>query len=236
MKKELLIIGLVLILLVISGCSNNSEKEKISQCERGGGEWKELGDTSVDFCGSVGGGDAITLGCDCGTDSCWDSKKCILNSDFEQKKILEEELILCNVDSDCVPASCCHSESVVNKKYAPNCDVIDCTASCEGPLDCGVGKPVCIDNKCQIESFCKNDGMCNYICEEGVDQDCTDNTLPKDVKEMCANSAGEWKTLTNTCADFCYFERYGELCGEALTDGCDCGPDMCWNGEACENN
>ena len=65
----------------------------------------------------------------------------------------------CTVDSDCVAASCCHPSDVVNKKYAPDCAAVSCTASCESILDCGCGKPVCINNKCEVqktssESWC----------------------------------------------------------------------------------
>lgn len=58
----------------------------------------------------------------------------------------------CEVDSDCVPEQCCHPTSCVNKKFAPNCGGIFCTEVCQGPIDCGAGKCVCMDNMCIIES------------------------------------------------------------------------------------
>ena len=57
----------------------------------------------------------------------------------------------CNVDEDCVAATCCHPYEAVNKKYAPNCDDSICTLSCEGPLDCGAGRIECENNKCVIK-------------------------------------------------------------------------------------
>jgi len=57
----------------------------------------------------------------------------------------------CERDSDCVPAQCCHSTSVVSKKFAPSCEGIVCTQECRpGTIDCGCGKPVCINNKCEV--------------------------------------------------------------------------------------
>lgn len=56
----------------------------------------------------------------------------------------------CIEDSDCVPASCCHSTEAVNVYYKPDCSAVSCTASCEGPLDCGAGKIECISNRCTI--------------------------------------------------------------------------------------
>lgn len=59
----------------------------------------------------------------------------------------------CYSVSDCVPASCCHASSLVNKKYAPDCAGIYCTMDCAGPLDCGNGEPACINNFCVIRKL-----------------------------------------------------------------------------------
>lgn len=56
----------------------------------------------------------------------------------------------CTVDADCVPAQCCHPTSAVNSAYAPNCAAVLCTASCEGPLDCGAGEIKCVSNRCTV--------------------------------------------------------------------------------------
>ena len=64
-----------------------------------------------------------------------------------------EDKKFCNIDSDCVPASCCHPNDVVNKKYTPDCTDIGCTASCESILDCGCGKPVCLNNNCEVQKI-----------------------------------------------------------------------------------
>ena len=54
----------------------------------------------------------------------------------------------------------------------------------------------------------------------------------------CMGVGGEWKTFTNGCVDSCLKERSEEpvFCTQALTDGCDCGSDRCWNGKSCEGN
>ena len=57
----------------------------------------------------------------------------------------------CNQDSDCVPASCCHSESCVNSQKKPSCDKVFCTQECSSILDCGKGKCLCVNNKCEVE-------------------------------------------------------------------------------------
>ena len=57
----------------------------------------------------------------------------------------------CFADTDCVPAQCCHSTDVVNKIYAPKCSGVFCTENClQGTLDCGFGKPLCVNNRCTI--------------------------------------------------------------------------------------
>ena len=50
----------------------------------------------------------------------------------------------CTSANDCVPARCCHPTSCVNQVSLPECN-FPCTASCEGPLDCGVGSCRCVD-------------------------------------------------------------------------------------------
>jgi len=55
----------------------------------------------------------------------------------------------CSVDSDCVPAVCCHADDAVNGQYAPDCSDVLCSQSCEpDTLDCGQGEIRCIDNTC----------------------------------------------------------------------------------------
>jgi len=55
----------------------------------------------------------------------------------------------CENDSDCVPATCCHSSSCVSKDKSPNCLGIFCTMSCDSILDCGQGICKCVKNKCE---------------------------------------------------------------------------------------
>ena len=80
-----------------------------------------------------------------------------VNGCIQQSNDIDRKL--CNIDYDCVPAQCCHSTDVINKKYAPDCAQGGCTASCESILDCGCGKPACINNRCEVqkissESYC----------------------------------------------------------------------------------
>ncbi len=56
----------------------------------------------------------------------------------------------CKLDSDCVPAACCHASDVVNKDHAPNCKDQLCTLDCqEKTLDCGQGQIKCIQDECK---------------------------------------------------------------------------------------
>ena len=56
-------------------------------------------------------------------------------------------------------------------------------------------------------------------------------------KLNCTNSGGKWTGFSNSCVDSCdYVRGYVQICGQILTQGCDCGSDMCWNGNSCEKN
>jgi Na+-transporting NADH:ubiquinone oxidoreductase subunit NqrF len=64
---------------------------------------------------------------------------------FPKNKVIE-----CEIDSDCIPDSCCHSQSCANKSYVLNCTGVFCSAVCSGPLDCGAGQCGCVKNKCEV--------------------------------------------------------------------------------------
>lgn len=55
----------------------------------------------------------------------------------------------CTTDADCVPAQCCHPTRCVNPASITVCNLM-CTASCEGPLDCGAGSCGCINGRCSV--------------------------------------------------------------------------------------
>ncbi len=55
----------------------------------------------------------------------------------------------CEIDEDCIAASCCHPNSCVPKEQAPNCSGVYCSAVCEPEtLDCGQGECKCVKSKC----------------------------------------------------------------------------------------
>ncbi len=51
------------------------------------------------------------------------------------------------------------------------------------------------------------------------------------IEEACETAGGEWIEFTDACVDNCYTQ---DACAQALTYGCDCGEDMCWNGLDCQ--
>ena len=107
------------------------------------------------------------------------------------------------------------------------------------------GCKVELGDKCNLNDDCSG---INCLCEsiqstvclpECVDKkcECVNYDTFKDMKELCEKASGEVKQFPNTCVDSCEYERDEEImCGQALTDGCDCGPDKCWNGQSCEPN
>lgn len=56
---------------------------------------------------------------------------------------------VCQIDSDCVPATCCHATACVLKQNAPNCEGIMCTMECRpGTIDC-YGGCLCENGSCK---------------------------------------------------------------------------------------
>jgi hypothetical protein len=67
-----------------------------------------------------------------------------------QTKTIPENKI-CSVDTDCIPAGCCHSNDTVNLKFAPDCSSIMCTMECvPNTLDCGQGEVKCVERECKV--------------------------------------------------------------------------------------
>lgn len=46
----------------------------------------------------------------------------------------------------------------------------------------------------------------------------------------CLNAGGQWLEFSNGCADSCaYAADPTSMCTMVITNGCDCGPDKCWD-------
>ncbi|MEK6860064.1 MAG: hypothetical protein AABX54_04590 [Nanoarchaeota archaeon] len=58
----------------------------------------------------------------------------------------------CEVDNDCVAATCCHADKCVTLDKKPDCKGMFCTMDCSGPLDCGAGHCGCVNGKCAVVS------------------------------------------------------------------------------------
>ncbi len=56
---------------------------------------------------------------------------------------------ICTADTDCVPAQCCHPSGCMNQVLVHEFNS-PCTASCEGPLDCGAGRCGSVNGICPV--------------------------------------------------------------------------------------
>ncbi|MBU6339686.1 MAG: hypothetical protein KGQ36_06950 [Rickettsiales bacterium] len=66
-------------------------------CEKGGGVWRQFGNGCVDSCRSQLDRFsmctmALTYGCDCGSNGCFDNDKCVKNSEFKEAFDAEQEI------------------------------------------------------------------------------------------------------------------------------------------------
>lgn len=65
------------------------------------------------------------------------------------QKVADEKF--CLSAADCFADACCHASDAVNKDFAPGCEDVFCSASCEpNTLDCGQGHIECIQNQCTV--------------------------------------------------------------------------------------
>jgi len=56
----------------------------------------------------------------------------------------------CTLDSDCVPAECCHPTRCIPAPERTRVCTLMCTLNCVGPLDCGAGSCGCTGGKCAV--------------------------------------------------------------------------------------
>ncbi|MGM5487621.1 MAG: hypothetical protein ACQESG_01600 [Nanobdellota archaeon] len=56
---------------------------------------------------------------------------------------------------------------------------------------------------------------------------------PSTPEEICQAEGGDWREFPNGCVDTCESQRENVACAQVMTEGCDCGPGMCWNGATC---
>lgn len=100
--------------------------------------------------------------------------------------------------------------------------------------------------------FCEPGEADEYYCPECKpgDQPCSlrpcyfkPGSCPQDCnnseQELCLKQGGNWRQFNNSCADKCLDPRIMQLdlaCLEVITESCDCGPEMCWNGQSCIKN
>ena len=66
-------------------------------------------------------------------------------------------------------------------------------------------------------------------------------SLPQSViQQKCIEAGGIWREFPNGCVDSCFYVRnkHNVVCTQALTFGCDCGPQKCWDRDtfSCEYN
>lgn len=59
------------------------------------------------------------------------------------------------------------------------------------------------------------------------------NPVEDEVKQrrVCVAGGGRWIEFANGCVDRC---GKSDMCTQALTNGCDCGNTMCWDGYQCK--
>ncbi len=126
---------------------------------------------------------------------CGYSNDLVIVDDMQDNAIVEDNKS-CQVNSDCVPASCCHANDVVNKENTPSCENLKCTASCETILDCGQGRPVCNDGQCEIERNVENNLGIEEI--EEIDNINIIKACTKDVR-VCSDGDVVGRSPENNC-------------------------------------
>lgn len=175
MKPIPILIGAILIIIILGGlqvftssvkeCDKDADCVPIEPkvgatyfCENGLCKTKTFGNPASEYCIQQGGTMKIRTqpnGSQNGVCTFLDGSECeewaFYRGECQPGTYFSYKLS-CQNDNDCVPATCCHPNSCVNKEYLPACKGTFCTMECVSEaLDCGQGKCVCVENICQIE-------------------------------------------------------------------------------------
>tara|TARA_Y100000310_G_scaffold29221_1_gene27705 strand:+ start:1116 stop:1712 length:597 start_codon:yes stop_codon:yes gene_type:complete len=157
-----------------------------------------------------------------------ESEGFVCNEDLGTTICVKGDKFYCEEDSDCVrvKGDCCGCSAggediVINKNSRGGWDK-HLLESCENiaclqifACDIQPTIPKCIHNRC-------------VLVEE----------LVETFQQKCERVGGTWAYFGNTCGDSCQKSRSDPplVCGLTFTYSCNCGEDMCWNGENCELN
>ncbi|MBI4410960.1 MAG: hypothetical protein HY541_00550 [Deltaproteobacteria bacterium] len=88
--------------------------------------------------------------------------------------------------------------------------------------------------------FCLAATFSFYACGEGGTDTGNPTTGGEDAdtadeEQTCVDAGGEWIEFSDGCVDSCESQRGEDVpCTAALTMGCECGEDRCWNDETLE--
>jgi hypothetical protein len=110
-----------------------------------------------------------------------------------------------------------HSNGCVDSCYRIEMKAIGKSAVCTMSVACGCD---CGDNQCWDGTVCIDNDV---IVEQAY-------------QERCETAGGEYKEFGDACGDSCISAREDTGCEDTETYACDCGDDLCWNGENCELN
>ncbi len=90
---------------------------------------------------------------------------------------------VCQSDTDCVPATCCHSDECVYIAYKPDCKDIVCTGECQpGTMDCEQGSCICENNVCYFR-LTKTINVLDISCTQGNITIILSNDGTTDIKD-----------------------------------------------------
>lgn len=108
--------------------------------------------------------------------------------------------------------------------------------SCLKDSDCPV--PTIYSPNGYIKGYCENfQCKTQNVCNEGYEFVNGSGCVLSYPETTCSSAGGEWREFTNGCVDSCELAANPLLaCTMAMTMGCDCGADKCWNGTACVSN
>lgn len=116
--------------------------------------------------------------------------------------------------------------SYAGERFSPDA----CDNSCNNADDC---KFVCGCGAINKNEDCFTKGV-QISCKEPSKIDCVEGKcVALDEEDICENQGGEWILFNNGCVDSCQYNRNKSdvMCTQALTMGCNCGKDKCWNQE-----
>ena len=232
MKKLLLIA--ILIFYSSASFARMAWVDNKEMCEKTRGVWRMFANDCADICDSKFDHTICTsnpaYNCECGENRCWDGNKCTSNKvaklAWEEKTKPQREQRISELKELEIKIAQFKANILTNNTTAN----IDTTGNVATTNTSGVQPAPNTTNNTTTQPT-TNPPVTTGLPFSTPTADHATEQRDKEQKDTCEKQNGAWQQFANGCVDSCSSKiTKMSMCTMALTFGCKCGENKCWDG------